>query len=114
MRLIDADQLIKEGYVLTKHGTSNCVITTKSIADVPTALDVNIIAEQEKTIKILGKILYNSDFGRCYMCSNPMKNVTLDGFNNGCDGLCNFTEKYSVDEFLNKINKEIKAGIKNE
>ena len=35
MRLIDADKLIKDGWVLTKHGESNCVIDTKSIADVP-------------------------------------------------------------------------------
>lgn len=48
MRLINADKLIEEGYVLTRHGTSNRVITTKSIADVPTAFDVDKVVEQIK------------------------------------------------------------------
>ena len=37
MRLIDADALIKEGYVLEKRGVSNSSLGTMSIADVPTA-----------------------------------------------------------------------------
>ena len=36
MRLIDADKLIEDGWVLTKHGESNTVTGIKSIADVPT------------------------------------------------------------------------------
>lgn len=46
MRPIDADKLIEEGYVLTRHGTSNCVITTKSIADVPTAFDIDNVVKK--------------------------------------------------------------------
>ena len=41
MRLIDADELIKQGWVLTRHGVSNCLIGVKSIADVPTAFDLD-------------------------------------------------------------------------
>ena len=48
MRLIDADKLIKDGWVLTKHGESNSVIDTKSIADVPTETEsMNVIFTNE-------------------------------------------------------------------
>ena len=36
MRLIDADKLIEQGYVLEKHGESGKLLGKKSIADVPT------------------------------------------------------------------------------
>ena len=36
IRLIDAAPLIKDGWVLEKHGVSNCVVGRKSLADVPT------------------------------------------------------------------------------
>ena len=36
MRLIDADKLIEEGWILERHGESNKLIGVKSIADVPT------------------------------------------------------------------------------
>lgn len=45
MRLIDADKLIKEGWVLERHGESNRFITRKSIADVPTAELTKVYAE---------------------------------------------------------------------
>ena len=35
-RLIDADKLIEEGWILERHGESNKLIGVKSIADVPT------------------------------------------------------------------------------
>lgn len=43
-RLIDADKL--DGYILTKHGESNKVLCSKSIADVPTAYDVEDVVKQ--------------------------------------------------------------------
>lgn len=46
MNLINADQLINEGFVLTKHGTSNRVIERKSIADVPTAFNPDKVIKQ--------------------------------------------------------------------
>lgn len=46
MRLIDADELIKQGWVLTRHGVSNCLIGVKSIADVPTAFDIDVVLNQ--------------------------------------------------------------------
>lgn len=36
MRLIDADLLIKDGWVLERHGVSNHLLSVKSLADVPT------------------------------------------------------------------------------
>lgn len=46
MRLIDAEKLINEGWVLTRHGASNCLIGIKSIADVPTAFDPDYVIKQ--------------------------------------------------------------------
>lgn len=43
-RLIDADKL--DGYILTKHGESNKVLCSKSIADVPIAYDVEAVVKQ--------------------------------------------------------------------
>lgn len=36
MRLIDADALIKGGWVLERHGISNSLLSVMSLADVPT------------------------------------------------------------------------------
>lgn len=62
---------------------------------------------KDKLIEVLATKLLNSEFGRCYMCTNPMKNITLDGVNNGCDGGCNTSEEFTVDEFLKKITDEL-------
>lgn len=48
-RLIDTDKL--DGYMLTKHGESNKVLCSKSIADVPIAYDV------EAVVKQIGKLI---------------------------------------------------------
>ena len=45
MRLIDADKLIKDGWVLTKHGESNTVIGIKSIAEVATEGENSIFTD---------------------------------------------------------------------
>ena len=60
-----------------------------------------------KIIEALAKKLLNTEFGGCYMCKNPMKNITIDGVNNGCDGECNTTEKSSVEDFLKKFISEL-------
>lgn len=44
------------------------------------------------------------------MCENNMKNVTLDGGNNGCDGGCLFTKKTTVEEFIKKILHELEMN----
>lgn len=51
MRLIDADQLIKDGWHLVRSGRSNKTLSTMSIADVPTAYDPNKIVEQLEELK---------------------------------------------------------------
>lgn len=43
MRLIDADKLIKEGWILARHGESNRLLGVKSIADVPTVDAVPVV-----------------------------------------------------------------------
>lgn len=62
---------------------------------------------KDKLIEVLATKLLHSEFGYCYMCTNPMKNITLDGVNNGCDGCCNTSEEFTVDDFLKKIVEEM-------
>lgn len=46
MRLIDADELIKGGWRLERHGQSNELIGIKSLADIPTAYNMDNVIEQ--------------------------------------------------------------------
>ena len=62
---------------------------------------------KDELIEVLARKLLNEQFGACYMCKNPMKNITLDGVNNGCDGSCNLSEEHTVDDFLKKIVVEL-------
>ena len=137
-RLIDADALIEliqkdiektasfmntaekyDGSFEKLYGQLNTLKNYKSIiSDLPTTYDVEkVVAELEtkdELIKVLSTKLLQTEFGICYMCKNPMKNITLDGTNNGCDGQCNTLEKYTVDDFLKKIIFELevrKGGV---
>ena len=64
MRLIDADKLIEDGWVLTKHGASNTVTGIKSIADVPTESGNGIFtdAHREYINKQITKALKMIDY----------------------------------------------------
>lgn len=62
---------------------------------------------KDELIEVLASKLLNEQFGTCYMCKNPMKNITLDGVNNGCDGGCNLSEEYTVEDFIKKIVGEM-------
>ena len=62
---------------------------------------------KDELIEVLATKLLNSEFGNCYMCKNSMKNITLDGINNGCDGQCDTLKEYTVDDFLKKIVREL-------
>ena len=64
---------------------------------------------KDELIEVLAKLVLNSEFGRCYMCTNGMKNITLDGENNGCDGNCK-QEEFTVDDLLKKIVAELKRN----
>lgn len=70
------------------------------------------VAKLEKTQNVLLNIISKTEFGRCYMCGNVMKNITIDGVNNGCDGACGNEEKYEESELLNKIENEIRRKEK--
>lgn len=62
---------------------------------------------KDELIEVLASKLLNEQFGVCYMCKNPMKNITLDGVHNGCDGGCNLSEEHTVDDFIKKIVGEL-------
>ena len=61
---------------------------------------------KDELINVLAKLVLDSNFGMCYMCTNSMKNITLDGVNNGCDGNCKH-EEFTTDDLIKKIIKEM-------
>lgn len=86
------------------------------------ALELKIAEEQglllrldskDELIEVLASKLLNEQFGVCYMCKNPMKNITLDGVHNGCDGGCNLSEEHTVDDFIKKIVGELERKKQN-
>ena len=50
-RLIDADKLIEQGWVLTRHGIGNRLIERKSIADVPTSCELDDLMEENALLR---------------------------------------------------------------
>ena len=64
-------------------------------------------SEKDKLIKVLAEKLLQTEFGYCYMCTNPMKNITLDGKNNGCDGNCSAPKDLTVEALIEKIKSEL-------
>lgn len=63
--------------------------------------------DRSDLIYVLLELLLRTEWGHCYMCSNPTKNITIDGKNNGCDGGCNITKVYNTDDLLTKILSEM-------
>ena len=65
MRLIDADQLIKDGWHLERSGRSNRTLGVMSIADVPTAYDLEgklqRLEAKIKEINDFNSITYEAD-----------------------------------------------------
>ena len=62
----------------------------------------------------LGELLLNEQFGYCYTCDNHMKNITIDGVNNGCDGNCSHTKEWTTQEFVIALYDEyMRNEIKN-
>ena len=57
MRLIDADKLIEDGWRLERHGVSNVLVGIKSIADVPTAYDLDAVVKKLKKESYVAKCL---------------------------------------------------------
>ena len=56
---------------------------------------------------VLAELLLKTDWGHCYMCTNPMKNITLDGVNNGCDGECRQNDNFTADDLIKKVITEM-------
>lgn len=88
-------------------GNQQCLNKLGSLEDAEEQGLLLRLDEKDNLITILATKLLDSEFGHCYMCKNNMKNITLDGVNNGCDGMCNSDEKATVKEFLEKIIAEI-------
>ena len=65
--------------------------------------------DRSDLIYILARLLMHTEFGKCYLCTNPMKNITLDEKNNGCDGNCRVDEKFDEDDLIKKIIKELQT-----
>jgi len=70
----------------------------------------NVSLSNNALVHTLASLLLQSEFGRCYMCQNTVKNITLDGKNNGCDGLCSMPTDATVELFLKKIVQEIELN----
>ena len=62
MRLIDADALAKNGWVLERHGVSNTLIERMSIADVPTI-------EAEPVKHGVWDFVAENSTGKIFLCS---------------------------------------------
>lgn len=83
-RLIDANELIKDGWILERHGQSNCVLSVMSIADVPTVDAVRVVHGRWYTAdedgyelaecSVCGGRSYDdlSDYPYCPMCGAKM------------------------------------------
>jgi len=68
---------------------------------------INESVPVQELINAMAEQLLKSEFGRCYLCTNPMKNITLDGENNGCDGNCSADKQFTPDDLVNKVIQEI-------
>ena len=84
----------------------------KRLADYEDAEEQGLLTRldsKDKLIEVLATKLLHSEFGICYMCKNPIKNITLDGVNNGCDGNCDTSVELTVDNLLKKIVRELEC-----
>jgi len=68
--------------------------------------------KNDKLIFYMAKELMG-EFGRCALCDNHMKNITIDRVNNGCDGNCTHNKKYAEKDLIEWYLEEIK-NIKGE
>lgn len=88
------------------------------IRNMPTAYDVDkdmeVMEMVDAMVNAMDKVILRSDFGRCALCDNYAKNITIDGINNGCDGNCkhdrDYTEKDVIDWFESQIRWQKREG----
>lgn len=66
------------------------------------------IEEQKELMYALADHVLKSQFGYCLTCENHMKNVTIDGVRNGCDGACSHSKEWTVEEFIDLFEKKLK------
>ena len=77
-RLIDADKLIEEGWILERHGESNKLIGVKSIADVPTVEAKEVVHGCVKTVVGKMGVMHQE----CSACGNVLE---WKAYPNYCD-----------------------------
>ena len=70
------------------------------------------LCEEKSLVDVLVGLLLKTEFVRCYMCENHMKNITLDGINNGCDGQCASFNLPTREDLLGKIKREMERTNK--
>lgn len=77
------------------------------------------LEEQKELMYALADQVLKSQFGDCLTCENHMKNITIDGVRNGCDGSCSHSKEWTVEEFIDlfaqelKLEKRLKGGENN-
>lgn len=118
MRLIDADVFKKEVSTVTfseNLDVSKSMAMVRLIESQPTACENDTCS----LINAMAKKLLRSDFGRCALCDNYAKNITIDGVNNGCDGNCRHDKDYAEKDIINWFEKQLqwqkkKGAVKDE
>lgn len=69
---------------------------------------LDALGEQKELIYALADHVLKSEFGYCLTCENLMKNITIDGVKNGCDGYCSHSKEWTVEEFIDLFAKELR------
>ena len=69
MRLADIEPLIKNGWVLERHGVANCHLATMSLADVPT-IDPESLRPKGRWEDMYGG-RYDNSLYVCSVCREP-------------------------------------------
>lgn len=88
MRLIDADALIAEGWVLERHGVSGKLLTVKSIADVPTIDAVPVVRCKDCKYAYINSFSAASGVAVCKKWSNEAETAIMQQ-----DNFCSYGER---------------------
>lgn len=87
---------------------SHWIFTQDEWEDKVKSIKNSAIEEQKELIHALADHVLKSQFGYCITCENHMKNVTIDGVRNGCDGACSHSKEWTVEEFIDLFEKKLR------
>ena len=102
---------LKDAENYLENDRAMCIDTTEHDHEIKLELNKQL-CEEKSLVDVLVGLLLKTEFARCYMCENHMKNITLDGINNGCDGQCSSFILTSREELLAKIKREMERTNK--